>query len=116
MASALRKSRGRGSRHVGPPRLLSFSCQMTGNPDQGRARPQWSLVPLASVVARPGRFARMGVSSSVLDVTTMRSRLDRLRRQADEAGVAATIVSPGPDLRYLPGITGPSFGRVPPLG
>ena len=57
----------------------------------------------------------MGVSSSVLDVTTMRSRLDRLRRHAADAGVAATVVSPGSDLRYLTGIAGSSFERLTAL-
>ncbi|GAA2480544.1 Xaa-Pro peptidase family protein [Terrabacter carboxydivorans] len=57
----------------------------------------------------------MGVTSSVLDVTTMRSRLDRLRRHASDAGVAATVVSPGSDLRYLTGIAGSSFERLTAL-
>jgi Xaa-Pro aminopeptidase len=57
----------------------------------------------------------MGVSSSVLDVTTMRSRLDRLRRHATGAGVATTVVSPGSDLRYLTGIAGSSFERLTAL-
>ena len=57
----------------------------------------------------------MGVSSSVLDVTTMRSRLDRLRAHAAEAGVAATVVSPGSDLRYLTGVAGSSFERLTAL-
>src|SRR6476469_1924334 len=57
----------------------------------------------------------MGVSSSVLDVTTMRSRLDRLRRYAADAGVSATLVSPGSDLRYLTGVAGSSFERLTAL-
>lgn len=57
----------------------------------------------------------MGVSSSVLDVATMRSRLDRLRSHAAAAGVAATVVSPGSDLRYLTGIAGSSFERLTAL-
>jgi Xaa-Pro aminopeptidase len=57
----------------------------------------------------------MGVSSSVLDVSTMRSRLDRLRRYAADAGVTATVVSPGSDLRYLTGIAGSSFERLTAL-
>ncbi|GAA5020074.1 Xaa-Pro peptidase family protein [Terrabacter aeriphilus] len=57
----------------------------------------------------------MGVASSVLDVSTMRSRLDRLRRHATDAGVAATVVSPGSDLRYLTGIAGSSFERLTAL-
>lgn len=57
----------------------------------------------------------MGVTSSVLDVTTMRSRLDRLRRCAADAGVAVTVVSPGSDLRYLTGIAGSSFERLTAL-
>ena len=57
----------------------------------------------------------MGVTSSVLDVATMRSRLDRLRRHAADAGVAATLVSPGSDLRYLTGVAGSSFERLTAL-
>jgi len=57
----------------------------------------------------------MGVTSSVLDVVTMRSRLDRLRSHAAAAGVAATVVSPGSDLRYLTGIAGSSFERLTAL-
>ncbi|HET9631313.1 MAG TPA: Xaa-Pro peptidase family protein [Terrabacter sp.] len=57
----------------------------------------------------------MGVTSSVLDVATMRSRLDRLRSHAAAAGVAATVVSPGSDLRYLTGIAGSSFERLTAL-
>src|SRR5829696_4458966 len=57
----------------------------------------------------------MGVSSSVLDVTTMRSRLDRLRRYAADAGVVTTFVSPGSDLKYLTGIAGSSFERLTAL-
>ena len=45
----------------------------------------------------------------------MRSRLDRLRRHAADAGVAATVVSPGSDLRYLTGIAGSSFERLTAL-
>jgi len=65
------------------------------------------------VARRYGRC--VGVTSFVLDVTTMRSRLDRLRRHAAEAGVAATVVSPGSDLRYLTGIAGSSFERLTAL-
>ena len=57
----------------------------------------------------------MAVTTSALDVPTMRSRLDRLRRQAADAGVAATVVSPGSDLRYLTGVTGSSFERLTAL-
>ena len=57
----------------------------------------------------------MGVSSAVLDVPTMRSRIDRLRHHAAGAGVAATVVSPGSDLRYLTGIAGSSFERLTAL-
>jgi Xaa-Pro dipeptidase len=57
----------------------------------------------------------MGVSSSILDVSTMRSRLDRLRAAADRAGASAVIVSPGSDLRYLVGIGGSSFERLTAL-
>lgn len=57
----------------------------------------------------------MGVSSTVLDVPTMRSRLDRLRRAADAAGAATVVVSPGSDLRYLLGVGGSSFERLTAL-
>src|SRR3954451_14455560 len=57
----------------------------------------------------------MATSSSVLDVSTMRSRLDRLRHHAADAGVVATVVSPGSDLRYLTGIAGSSFERLTAL-
>ena len=57
----------------------------------------------------------MAVSSSTLDVTTMRSRLDRLRGEASRAGVAATVVAPGSDLRYLIGVGGSSFERLTAL-
>src|SRR5690349_14226413 len=57
----------------------------------------------------------MAVSSSPLDVTTMRSRLDRLRAEAARAGVAALVVAPGSDLRYLTGIGGSSFERLTAL-
>ncbi len=57
----------------------------------------------------------MAVSPSTLDVTTMRSRLDRLRAQAARAGVATLVVAPGSDLRYLTGIGGSSFERLTAL-
>ena len=57
----------------------------------------------------------MAVSSSTLDVTTMRSRLDRLRAEAARAGVSALVVAPGSDLRYLTGIGGSSFERLTAL-
>ncbi|NUR15116.1 MAG: aminopeptidase P family protein [Dermatophilaceae bacterium] len=57
----------------------------------------------------------MAVSSSTLDVTTMRSRLERLRAEADRAGVATLVVAPGSDLRYLTGIGGSSFERLTAL-
>jgi Xaa-Pro dipeptidase len=57
----------------------------------------------------------MGVSSTVLDVTTMRDRLDRLRAAADRAGVSAMVVSPGSDLRYLVGVGGSSYERLTAL-
>jgi Xaa-Pro dipeptidase len=56
----------------------------------------------------------MGVSS-VLDVTTMRSRLDRLRDRAAAAGVAAVVITPGSDLRYLIGAVDSSFERLTAL-
>jgi Xaa-Pro aminopeptidase len=54
-------------------------------------------------------------TSPVLAVSTMRARLDRLRRHASDAGVAAVVVSPGSDLRYLTGIAGSSFERLTAL-
>ncbi|NUO35111.1 MAG: aminopeptidase P family protein, partial [Dermatophilaceae bacterium] len=57
----------------------------------------------------------MAVSSSTLDVMTMRSRLERLRAEADRAGVATLVVAPGSDLRYLTGIGGSSFERLTAL-
>ncbi|EWT00915.1 dipeptidase [Intrasporangium oryzae NRRL B-24470] len=57
----------------------------------------------------------MSAGPTLLDVTTMRSRLDRLRRAADAAGVTAVIVSPGSDLRYLVGVGGSSFERLTAL-
>jgi Xaa-Pro dipeptidase len=54
----------------------------------------------------------MGVSAAVLDVTTMRDRLARLRDRADDAGVAAVVVTPGSDLRYLLGLGGSTFERL----
>ena len=57
----------------------------------------------------------MGVSSAVLDVTTMHDRLGRLRDHATGAGVAAVVITPGSDLRYLLGIAGSSFERLTAL-
>ena len=54
----------------------------------------------------------MGVSAAVLDVTTMRDRLGRLRDRADAAGVAAVLLTPGSDLRYLLGLSGSTFERL----
>ena len=45
----------------------------------------------------------------------MRFRLDRLRAEASRAGVAALVVAPGSDLRYLTGIAGSSFERLTAL-
>src|SRR6476620_11973855 len=57
----------------------------------------------------------MAVSPSTLDVTTMRSRLGRLRQEAARAGFAALVVAPGSDLRYLTGLVGSSFERLTAL-
>jgi Xaa-Pro dipeptidase len=57
----------------------------------------------------------MAVSPSTLDVTTMRSRLGRLRQEAARAGFAALVVAPGSDLRYLVGVGGSSFERLTAL-
>jgi Xaa-Pro aminopeptidase len=57
----------------------------------------------------------MGVSAAVLDVTTMRDRLGRLRDRAADAGVAAVVITPGSDLRYLVGVGGSSFERLTAL-
>ena len=53
--------------------------------------------------------------SAVLDVTTMRDRLGRLRDRAADSGVAAVVVTPGSDLRYLLGVGGSSFERLTAL-
>ena len=71
--------------------------------------------PLEAESADATRFRVMGVSSTVVDVTTMRARLDRLRSAADRAGAAAVVVSPGSDLRYLVGSVGSSFERLTAL-
>ena len=57
----------------------------------------------------------MAVSSAALDVATMRDRLHRLRDRAADAGVAAVVVTPGSDLRYLLGLGGSSFERLTAL-
>ena len=57
----------------------------------------------------------MGVNAAVLDVTTMHDRLGRLRDHATGAGVAAVVITPGSDLRYLLGIAGSSFERLTAL-
>jgi Xaa-Pro dipeptidase len=57
----------------------------------------------------------MGVLSSTIDIPTARGRLERLRKLTDAAGVAAVVVSPGSDLRYLMGIGGASFERLTAL-
>lgn len=50
--------------------------------------------------------------SSANDVAVLRSRLDRARTAAANAGVSALLVSPGSDLRYLIGAVGRSFERL----
>lgn len=57
----------------------------------------------------------MGVSSSSLDLSTMRSRLGRLRAAAAAADVATVVVTPGSDLAYLIGVGGSSFERLTAL-
>jgi Xaa-Pro aminopeptidase len=57
----------------------------------------------------------MSVSAAVLDAPTMRDRLGRLRGRAADAGLAAVVVTPGSDLRYLLGLTGSSFERLTAL-
>lgn len=57
----------------------------------------------------------MGVTAPGLDVTTMSARLARLRTVADAADVAAVVVTPGSDLRYLIGVGGSSFERLTAL-
>ena len=57
----------------------------------------------------------MGVNAAVLDVTTMHDRLGLLRDHATGAGVAAVVITPGSDLRYLLGIAGSSFERLTAL-
>ncbi len=51
-------------------------------------------------------------ASAALDRDLVRTRLDRLRHEADRAGVSAVVVTPGSDLRYLLGIGGTSFERL----
>ncbi|GAA6525223.1 Xaa-Pro peptidase family protein [Intrasporangium sp. DVR] len=57
----------------------------------------------------------MDAATSTVDVTMARERLERLRQLTDAAGVAAVVVSPGSDLRYLIGIGGSSFERLTAL-
>jgi Xaa-Pro dipeptidase len=54
----------------------------------------------------------MGTTSAAVDGALVQSRLERLRVAADHAGVAATVVTPGSDLRYLIGVAGSSFERL----
>jgi Xaa-Pro dipeptidase len=54
----------------------------------------------------------MGTSPAAADAALVRRRLDRLRKAADHSGVAATVVTPGSDLRYLLGVSGSSFERL----
>lgn len=54
----------------------------------------------------------MGTSPTAVDATLAQSRLDRLRAAANGAGVSATVVTPGSDLRYLLGVAGSSFERL----
>lgn len=57
----------------------------------------------------------MGVSSSSLDLSTMRARLGRLRAAAAAADVSTVVVTPGSDLAYLIGVGGSSFERLTAL-
>ncbi|MDQ2797376.1 MAG: Xaa-Pro peptidase family protein [Actinomycetota bacterium] len=57
----------------------------------------------------------MGTAAAPLDVSTMHARLDALRLAASKAGVAAVVVTPGSDLRYLIGVGGSSFERLTAL-
>ncbi|WP_083283501.1 Xaa-Pro peptidase family protein [Humibacillus sp. DSM 29435] len=57
----------------------------------------------------------MGVNVPGLDVTTISSRLGRLRAAAEAADVGAVVVTTGSDLRYLIGVGGTSFERLTAL-
>ena len=50
--------------------------------------------------------------TSAPDVPALRARLARARVAAARAGLAALLVSPGSDLRYLLGAGGQSFERL----
>jgi len=51
-------------------------------------------------------------TTTALDVTALRARLDRAASAAASAGVDALLVTPGSDLRYLLGVAGESFERL----
>ncbi|MDQ2782903.1 MAG: Xaa-Pro peptidase family protein [Actinomycetota bacterium] len=57
----------------------------------------------------------MGTAAAPLDVSTMQARLVKLRVAATKAGMAAVVVTPGSDLRYLIGVGGSSFERLTAL-
>ncbi|MCU1536703.1 MAG: peptidase [Humibacillus sp.] len=57
----------------------------------------------------------MSSSSHALPVDVAASRLSRLRSVAEAAGIAAVVVTPGSDLRYLIGLGGTSFERLTAL-
>jgi Xaa-Pro aminopeptidase len=57
----------------------------------------------------------MGVDAAVPDLQVTRERLRRLREQAAARDVAACVVTPGSDLRYLVGVGGSSFERLTAL-
>jgi Xaa-Pro aminopeptidase len=57
----------------------------------------------------------MSSSSSSLPAALAASRIGRLRSVAEAAGIAAVVITPGSDLRYLVGLGGSSFERLTAL-
>lgn len=57
----------------------------------------------------------MGISVASGDHALVQDRLGRLRQVAARAEVAAVVVTPGTDLRYLLGVAGSSFERLTAL-
>ncbi|TDP92205.1 M24 family metallopeptidase [Labedaea rhizosphaerae] len=51
-------------------------------------------------------------SAPAPDAGLLRSRLDRVRAAAADAGASALVITPGSDLRYLLGAVGSSFERL----
>jgi len=55
------------------------------------------------------------VTSGSVDVNDLRARLLRARAEAQEAGLDALVISPGPDLRYLTGYDAIAMERLTAL-